>query len=131
MTQESSWGTYCGDTATVRGKNIGSCLGDLFSVNWMQDDDLGKFASETFSSQITKVTKLTNKSHVCSFGDKSFLNEAIGKVEYSALAASAPDAAQGAVDARDIYVTQALGLCNPYIIPIVPVVVIFFSIIPI
>ena len=45
----------------VRGKNIGSCLGDLFSVNWMQDDDLGKFASETFSSQITKVTKLTNK----------------------------------------------------------------------
>ena len=49
--KESSWGTYCGDAALVRGKNIGSCLGDVFSVNWMPDDDLGKFASETFNSQ--------------------------------------------------------------------------------
>jgi len=103
---ESSWGTYCGDAAIVKGKNVGSCLGDLFSVNWMQDDDLGKFSSETFRSQIAKVTKLTNKSHVCSFGDKSFENEAIGKVEsQGALGASA--APSGAVDARDIYVTQA------------------------
>ena len=106
--QESSWGTYCGDAAKVRGKNIGSCLGDLFSVNWMQDDDLGKFASETFSSQIAKVIKLTNKSHVCSFGDKSFLNEAIGNVEASRqLEQPAGDALNGAVDTRDIYVTQA------------------------
>ena len=52
---ESSWGTYCGDSAMVKGKNVGSCLGDLFSVNWMQDDDLGKFKSETFRSQISKV----------------------------------------------------------------------------
>ena len=40
--QESSWGTYCGDEAVVKGKNVGSCLGDLFSVNWMQDDDQGQ-----------------------------------------------------------------------------------------
>ena len=40
----------------VKGKNIGSCLGDLFSVNWMEDDDLGKLASETFRSQISKAT---------------------------------------------------------------------------
>ena len=105
--KESSWGTYCGDAAQVRGKNIGSCLGDLFSVNWMQDDDLGKFSSETFGSQISKVTKLTNKSHVCSFGDKSFLTEAIGKVESSALTTPATDALDSAVDVRDIYVTQA------------------------
>ena len=26
-----------GDAAMVKGKNIGSCLGDLFSVNWMED----------------------------------------------------------------------------------------------
>ena len=145
--------------AVVKGKNVGSCLGDLFSVNWMEDDDLGKLSTETFKSQIAKVrkydqihashththtrtckhkqkckhkykqkhalwhqgsqgsqgawpfeqvTKLTNKSHVCSFGDKSFEDEAIGKVEASALKASGSVAAtSGAVDARDIYVTQA------------------------
>ena len=110
---ESSWGTYCGDDAMVKGKNVGSCLGDLFSVNWMQDDDLGKYSSETFQSQIDKVTKLTNKSHVCSFGDKSFVDETIGSVETMAaaagsLSATTPDATQGAVDARDIYLTQAM-----------------------
>ena len=28
---ESSWGWYCGDEAVVKGKNLGSCLGDEFS----------------------------------------------------------------------------------------------------
>ena len=32
---QSSWGAYCGSEAYVGGKNIGSCLGDLFSINWM------------------------------------------------------------------------------------------------
>lgn len=106
--QESSWGTYCGDAAMVKGKNIGSCLGDLFSVSWMEDDDLGKFASETFKHQIASVTKRTNQSHVCSFGDKSFENEAIGKIEMALEGVNevAPSAA-GSVDARDIYVSQA------------------------
>jgi legumain len=36
---ESSWAAYCGSDAVVGGKNIGSCLGDLFSVNWMEDTD--------------------------------------------------------------------------------------------
>merc|ERR1712176_1202550 len=36
---ESSWGSYCGSEARVNGKSINSCLGDLFSVNWMEDAD--------------------------------------------------------------------------------------------
>jgi len=104
--QESSWGTYCGDEAVVKGKSIGSCLGDLFSVNWMQDDDLGKYSSETFKSQISKITKLTNKSHVCSFGDKSFENEVIGDVE-AALGVTVEQTPVGSVDVRDLYVQQA------------------------
>jgi legumain len=36
---ESSWGTYCSPNDEVDGKRIGSCLGDLFSVNWMEDLD--------------------------------------------------------------------------------------------
>jgi len=36
---ESSWATYCSPDDEVNGKHIGSCLGDLFSVNWMEDTD--------------------------------------------------------------------------------------------
>jgi len=34
---ESSWGTYCAPDDVVGGKHIGSCLGDLFSVNFLED----------------------------------------------------------------------------------------------
>ena len=33
---ESSWGTYCPPADMVDGKAINTCLGDLFSVNWME-----------------------------------------------------------------------------------------------
>lgn len=36
---ESSWGTYCYPHDLVNGKHVGSCLGDLYSVNWMEDSD--------------------------------------------------------------------------------------------
>lgn len=36
---ESSWGCYCPPDDVVGGKEIHSCLGDLFSVNWMEDLD--------------------------------------------------------------------------------------------
>lgn len=32
---ESSWGTYCPPNDFVNGVEINSCLGDLYSVNWM------------------------------------------------------------------------------------------------
>jgi legumain len=39
---ESSWGTYCPPDDVVNGKHIGSCLGDTFSINWMEDADTYK-----------------------------------------------------------------------------------------
>ena len=36
---ESSWAAYCGSDARINGKNINSCLGDLYSVNWMENTD--------------------------------------------------------------------------------------------
>lgn len=106
--KESSWGTYCGDQAKVKGKNIGSCLGDLFSVNWMQDSDQGKLSSETISTQIARVKALTNKSHVMYFGDTAFENEPIGQIEDILTSELPVDPSSNAVDARDIYVTQAV-----------------------
>lgn len=53
--QESSWGTYCSPDDQVNGTTIGSCLGDLFSVNWMEDSDKSKMQIETLLDQFTTV----------------------------------------------------------------------------
>ena len=33
----SSWAIYCDEEAIIEGKDLGTCLGDLFSINWMAD----------------------------------------------------------------------------------------------
>ena len=66
---ESSWGTYCPPQDKVRGKSLRTCLGDLFSVNWMENADAYEPDSETLDGQFDIVKKLTTKSHVLRFGD--------------------------------------------------------------
>ena len=44
---ESAWGTYCSPDDKVDGVSVGSCLGDLFSVNWMEDSDHANMDTET------------------------------------------------------------------------------------
>jgi legumain len=65
---ESSWGCYCGSEAVVAGKNIGSCLGDLFSVVWMEDTDAAT-SGETLANQFQNILSKVNKSHPQQFGD--------------------------------------------------------------
>jgi len=73
--KESSWGTYCSPYDKVDGKKIGSCLGDLYSVNWMENSDLASsMSSETLEAQFTVVKKETNKSHCLEFGDVQSLS---------------------------------------------------------
>jgi legumain len=78
--KESSWGTYCGDGAMVNGKNIGSCLGDLYAVNWMEDSDTHDLTSETLKTQFDTVVKLTAKSHVSKYG-ADFGSETVGEFQ--------------------------------------------------
>merc|ERR1711865_518130 len=79
---EPSWGFYCPPQDKVNGKSIGSCLGDEFSIKWMEDSDVANFMSETVGQQITKVTGLVKKSHVQQFGDMSKIGkEVIGAFE--------------------------------------------------
>lgn len=103
---ESSWGYYCGSEAVVDGKDINSCLGDLFSISWMEDTDEGHGATESIKTQVERVTTRTSKSHVSTFGDKSFENEPIGNFQSSQVSAApvaAPVVTSGsAVDVRDI-----------------------------
>lgn len=78
----------------------------------MRDAALGKFKSVTFCSLISEVTTLTVRNHLCSYGNKSVENENVDSVETTSLSVSPSDVARGAVDTRDIYVTQALWACQ-------------------
>jgi len=75
----SSWGTYCSPQDKVNGTSVGSCLGDLYSVNWMEDTEAHeKKMSETIKTQYETVKKETTKSPVCEFGNTSIKKEPIG-----------------------------------------------------
>lgn len=78
--RESSWGYYCMPNDKVNGKHIGSCLGDLFSIAWMEDSDIGDL-QESIETQVKRVTTRTSKSHVTTFGDKSFQKEPFSNFE--------------------------------------------------
>jgi len=111
--QESSWGCYCPPEDSVNGKSLGSCLGDLYSVNWMEDADkqtpLGM--KETLQQQYVVIKQLTTMSNVMQYGDLSWTgNTTIGQfegekaIEAPGMARPAPLAAPptGTVDSRDI-----------------------------
>lgn len=75
--KESSWGTYCPPDDSVNGVHLKSCLGDLYSVNWMENcDAVGK--NETLQKQYDLVKTATSKSHVMQYGSKGFTNDPIG-----------------------------------------------------
>lgn len=87
---ESSWGTYCSPNDMVDGKSIRSCLGDLFSVNWMEDLDKAmkdkQMGIETLITQYNTVKTKTNKSHVLQWGDLTIDKEVIGQFEAATFA---------------------------------------------
>ncbi|KAL3072955.1 hypothetical protein niasHS_017929 [Heterodera schachtii] len=71
---ESSWGCFC-DTKFLPG----NCLGDLFSVNWMQDSDQENLRTETLRKQFGIVREETNKSHVMHYGDLQIQEEHVSE----------------------------------------------------
>jgi len=74
---ESSWGTYCPPDDFVDGKELNSCLGDLYSVNWMQDSDKSGAMAESLETQYKTVQTETTLSHVMQYGDLSFTDSAV------------------------------------------------------
>jgi len=72
---ESSWGQYCGPDAIVSGVDIGSCLGDEFSVAWMEDSDATDTTTETLNDQFQIVKARTPDSHVSIWGDTTFTSD--------------------------------------------------------
>lgn len=78
---ESSWGTYCPGMGKPDPRGLNVCLGDLFSVSWMENSDSNNLAEETLQEQYIKVLFRTSKnltytlgSHAMQFGDFCWIN---------------------------------------------------------
>jgi legumain len=81
---ESSWATYCPPQDVVNGTEIGSCLGDLYSVNWMENTDAALIKIETLETQFTEVQTETTLSHVMQYGELDFDSLPIGDFQAEA-----------------------------------------------
>jgi len=102
---ESSWGSYCGSEAKVNGKSINSCLGDLFSVNWMEEADASDMTSESLEDNFGIVKTKTDRSAVMQWGDTTYtddkMSEFIGNLDLLGASAS-EDPSKSAVNARQV-----------------------------
>jgi len=78
---ESSWGCYCPGQNPGPPSEYDTCLGDLFSVTWLQNtDSVG--SSQTLETQYQTVKQITSQngtydqgSHVMQYGDTSFTSD--------------------------------------------------------
>ncbi|XP_004305798.1 PREDICTED: vacuolar-processing enzyme-like [Fragaria vesca subsp. vesca] len=72
--EESSYGTYCPGEEDVP-PEYSTCLGDLYSISWMEDCDKQDLHKETLGKQYEIVRRRTNTSHVMQYGDMSHRHE--------------------------------------------------------
>jgi legumain len=79
--KESSWAAYCAPNNKVNGKNIRACLGDLYSINFLENLESVDPTKETLAQQFEIIKNLTTQSHVQQFGDLSIQPEIIGNFE--------------------------------------------------
>jgi len=81
--EESSWGCYCTGMAQPPPAGYNTCLGDLYSVAWMENvDAAGRL--ETLETQYTMIKDRVSQngsysegSHVMQYGELDFDGEAI------------------------------------------------------
>jgi len=78
---ESSWAAYCSPYDKVNGVEIGSCLGDLYSVSFLENLESSDPNKETLLTQFKIIEKLTILSHAQQYGELSLDKEIIGDFE--------------------------------------------------
>ncbi|GJY46329.1 vacuolar-processing enzyme-like protein [Tanacetum coccineum] len=72
---ENSWGTYCPGESPSPPPEYDTCLGDLYSVAWMEDCEVHNLQTETIKQQYHLVKERTSNgnsnygSHVMQYGD--------------------------------------------------------------
>ncbi|GLJ23425.1 hypothetical protein SUGI_0443330 [Cryptomeria japonica] len=74
--EENSWGTYCPGMSSPPPKEYFTCLGDLYSVAWMEDSEMHNLETETIKQQYQLVKMRASDhntyrtgSHVMQYGD--------------------------------------------------------------
>ncbi|XP_047066885.1 vacuolar-processing enzyme beta-isozyme 1-like [Lolium rigidum] len=79
---EDSYGTYCPGTETPPPPEYSTCLGDVYSVSWMEDSETHNLKKETIKDQyeVVKIRtsgsdRVNRGSHVMEYGDKTFRDE--------------------------------------------------------
>mmetsp|Transcript_13093 Transcript_13093/g.22097 ORF Transcript_13093/g.22097 Transcript_13093/m.22097 type:complete len:284 (+) Transcript_13093:598-1449(+) len=75
-----SWGTYCYPHDVVNDQNMFTCLGDLFSVSWMEflENNQNELTQITFEEMYAHIKeRAKEKSHVLQFGEESIAKNAI------------------------------------------------------
>nr|BAA76745.1 asparaginyl endopeptidase (VmPE-1A) [Vigna mungo] len=80
--EESSWGTYCPGEYPSPPPEYSTCLGDLYSVAWMEDSDRHNLRTESLHQQYKVVKDRTLSggwygSHVMQYGDVEFSKDAL------------------------------------------------------
>jgi legumain len=65
---ESSWGTYCPGMYPEPPMEYETCLGDLYSVAWMEDSDMHNLNKETLKLQYELVKERTSNHHTYESG---------------------------------------------------------------
>lgn len=77
---EDSWGDYCPPQDFVNGTELNTCLGDVFSTNWMENTDtIG--SNQTLEMQYETVRSETTSSHVMQYGDLTFTNLTVSEFQ--------------------------------------------------
>ncbi|KAE9588914.1 hypothetical protein Lal_00012589 [Lupinus albus] len=82
---ESSFAAYCPQFIANELPEETTCLGDLYSVSWMEDSDKNDRTKETVKQQYEKVRQRTlsgdgdieTSSHVLEFGDRKISNDVL------------------------------------------------------
>uniref|UniRef100_A0A0D6QUT4 Legumain prodomain domain-containing protein n=1 Tax=Araucaria cunninghamii TaxID=56994 RepID=A0A0D6QUT4_ARACU len=81
--EESSWGTYCPGMNPSPPAEYDTCLGDLYSIAWMEDSEVHNTMKETLKQQYLTVKERTSNqgsymgSHVMQYGDIPISKEAL------------------------------------------------------
>ncbi|KAM5579803.1 vacuolar-processing enzyme-like [Rosa sericea] len=117
--EESSYATYCDGDPGVP-KQFGTCLGDLYSISWLEDCDANDLRKETFGVQYKRVRSRTNESHVMQYGDmshiKEFLYTYMGATpkthSYAPFTASPSESISRTVSQRDVALLYFLQKVN-------------------
>ncbi|CAN6354092.1 unnamed protein product [Urochloa humidicola] len=82
--EESSWGTYCPGDDLAPPPEFDTCLGDLYSVAWMEDSDVHNLRTESLKQQYEVVKDRTSAhgtyslgSHVMQYGDVGLAGQSL------------------------------------------------------